>query len=124
MTFVITAPCVDIKDGDCVNVCPVDCIYEGGHMFYIHPTECIACALCESICPVDAIHHADDVPPQWRDFIAVNADYFGAAVTGLGSPNGAKAVGPVDSDPAVVRDHPAQRLNTAGDGAEPAAESG
>jgi len=119
MTFVITAPCIDIKDGDCVNACPVDCIYEGGRMFYIHPTECIACALCETICPVDAIHHADEVPAEWQAFVAVNAEFFDT--TGLNSPGGAKAIGPVDGDHGVVREHPAQRLNTDGDGAEPAA---
>ena len=35
MTFVIAAPCIDVKDGACTDVCPVDCIYEGGRMFYI-----------------------------------------------------------------------------------------
>ena len=41
MAYVITEPCIDIKDGDCTVACPVDCIYEGGRMFYIQPEECI-----------------------------------------------------------------------------------
>jgi ferredoxin len=64
VTFVIMSPCVGIKDGTCVDVCPVDCIHEGETMFYIDPVECIACALCETICPVDAIRHIDEVPEE------------------------------------------------------------
>src|SRR5687768_5162494 len=56
MAYIITEPCIDIKDGDCTAACPVDCIYEGGRMFYIQPDECINCGLCLSICPVDAIY--------------------------------------------------------------------
>jgi hypothetical protein len=41
MAYVITAPCIDVKDGSCTAACPVDCIYEGARMFYIHPDECI-----------------------------------------------------------------------------------
>jgi ferredoxin len=26
---------------DCVDVCPVDCFYEGENMLVIHPDECI-----------------------------------------------------------------------------------
>ena len=76
MTFVIMSPCVDIKDGRCVDVCPVDCIYEGSTMFYIHPEECIACALCETVCPVDAIRHIDDVPDQEKTYVEKNAAFF------------------------------------------------
>ena len=55
MTYVIAEPCIDVKDGACVNVCPVDCIYEGGRMFYIQPDECVNCGICVSVCPVEAI---------------------------------------------------------------------
>jgi NAD-dependent dihydropyrimidine dehydrogenase PreA subunit len=27
MTYVITEPCIGVKDRACVDVCPVDCIY-------------------------------------------------------------------------------------------------
>ena len=59
MTYVIAEACIDIKDGVCTEVCPVDCIYEGGRMFYIQPDECINCAVCVSVCPVDAIWYED-----------------------------------------------------------------
>lgn len=76
MTFVIMSPCVGIKDGRCVDVCPVDCIHEGEKMFYIDPEECIACALCETICPVDAIRHIDEVPEEEQSYIKINEDFF------------------------------------------------
>ena len=76
MTYVITQPCIGLKDASCVEVCPVDCIYEGEDMYYIHPDECIECAACEPECPVEAIFAEEDVPPEWRHFIQVNADFF------------------------------------------------
>jgi ferredoxin len=76
MTYVICEPCVGVKDRACVAVCPVDCIYEGDEMLYIHPEECIDCALCEPECPVGAIFAEADVPDPWRAYIEVNRDYF------------------------------------------------
>lgn len=70
--LVITSPCIDIKDGICTTCCPVDCIYEGERMFYIHPGECIECGLCESICPVDAIRYDDELPAAEADFLRLN----------------------------------------------------
>ncbi|MEX2598614.1 MAG: ferredoxin family protein, partial [Dehalococcoidia bacterium] len=55
MAYVITEPCIDVKDASCVDVCPVDCIYEGDKQYFIHPDECIDCAACEPTCPVAAI---------------------------------------------------------------------
>jgi len=40
---------------DCVEVCPVDCFYEGENFLVINPDECIDCGVCEPECPVDAI---------------------------------------------------------------------
>jgi len=40
---------------DCVEVCPVDCFYEGENMLVINPDECIDCGVCVPECPVDAI---------------------------------------------------------------------
>jgi ferredoxin len=88
MAYVITEPCIDVKDGDCTAACPVDCIYEGGRTFYIHPDECINCGLCLSICPVDAIVWDQEIPDSQRHFIAVNKEFFGSDVTGMGSPGG------------------------------------
>ena len=62
MTYVITQPCVDLKDKACIDECPVDCIYEGTRMLYIHPDECVDCGACEPVCPVEAIYYEDDVP--------------------------------------------------------------
>jgi ferredoxin len=77
MTLVITSACIDVKDGICTTSCPVDCIYEGERMYYIHPTECIECGMCESICPVDAIRYADEVVEENEmPFIALNDTAF------------------------------------------------
>ena len=46
MTYIIAQPCVDLKDASCVEVCPVDCIYEDDDQYYIHPDECIDCGAC------------------------------------------------------------------------------
>ncbi len=77
---------IDIKDGDCAKVCPVDRIYEGGRMFYIPPTECIECGICESICPADAIRYDDEVSPEEEIYVRINREYFEESVTGLGDP--------------------------------------
>ena len=55
MTYVVTEKCIRCKYLDCVEVCPVDCFYEGENMLVIHPDECIDCGVCEPECPVDAI---------------------------------------------------------------------
>ncbi|ESR27416.1 ferredoxin FdxA [Lutibaculum baratangense] len=55
MTFVVTDNCIRCKYTDCVEVCPVDCFYEGENMLVIHPDECIDCGVCEPECPADAI---------------------------------------------------------------------
>ena len=78
MTYIITQPCVGLKDAACVDVCPVDCIYtrEQDDQFYINPDECIDCAACEPVCPVTAIFSEDAVPADQQEFIAINYDYF------------------------------------------------
>ena len=76
MPYVIAEPCIGVKDRACVEVCPVDCIYEDDLMLYIHPDECIDCGACEPECPVTAIFPEEDVPPQWKDYIAKNRDVF------------------------------------------------
>ena len=88
MTYVITEACIDVKDGTCVDVCPVDCIYEGGRMYYIQPDECVNCAICVSVCPVDAIYADDRIPEKFRDYIRANREFFGETVTGWGMPGG------------------------------------
>ena len=109
MTYVITRTCIDVKDGACVEVCPVDCIYEGGRMFYIHPHECIACGICETFCPVEAIYRDDEVPAEQRDFIRANAEYFDDSVSGLGAPGGAAEAGARNVDHPQVAAEPCRR---------------
>ena len=98
MAYLHAEPCMDVKATSCVEECPVDCIYAGDRMLYIHPSECIDCAACEPACPVEAIFYADDVPPEWSEFTSINAEYFNDQVTGLGSPGGASSVGATSVD--------------------------
>ena len=102
MPSIIAEPCIGVKDKACVEVCPVDCIYEGDQMLFIHPEECIDCGACEPVCPVKAIFAEDDVPAEWKQFTPVNAEFFDASVSGIGSPGGAAQVGAVTADHPVV----------------------
>jgi ferredoxin len=73
MTFVVTERCIKCKYTDCVEVCPVDCFYEGENMLVIHPDECIDCGVCEPECPVSAIKRDTELDlGQWLD---INAAY-------------------------------------------------
>ena len=74
MAHIVAEPCFDCKYTDCVVVCPVDCFYEGAQMLYIHPEECIDCEACVPECPVEAIFHEDNLPDDWKDFTALNAE--------------------------------------------------
>jgi ferredoxin len=76
MTYVIVEACIGVKDRACVDVCPVDCIYEGEDQLYIHPDECIDCGACEPECPVTAIFPEEDVPPQQVSYIEKNKEVF------------------------------------------------
>jgi len=73
MPFIIAEPCIGVKDKSCVEVCPVNCIYEGEDQFYIHPDECIDCQACEAACPVQAIFPNEEVPEEWKEWIEINA---------------------------------------------------
>ena len=92
MTYVIALPCVDLKDRACIDECPVDCIYEGERMLYIHPDECVDCGACEPVCPVEAIYYE------------VNVDFF----DDVGSPGGAAKVGVIPKDHPLVAALPPQ----------------
>jgi ferredoxin len=76
MPYVITEACVGTKDRACVDVCPVDCIYEGEQQLYIHPDECIDCGACEPECPVTAIFPEEDVPGNMKHYVQINRDVF------------------------------------------------
>src|SRR3569832_344311 len=76
MPYVITEACINTKDKACVDVCPVDCIYEGEQQLYINPDECIDCGACEPECPVTAIFPEEDVPGQLKQYIEKNKTVF------------------------------------------------
>ena len=77
MPHIIVEPCIGTKDASCVDVCPVECIYEADDQFYIHPEECIDCGACIPACPVSAIYTEEDVPTEWESFIAKNYELSG-----------------------------------------------
>ena len=108
MTYVIASACIDVKDGACQDVCPVDRIYEGGRMMYIQPEECINCGVCLSVCPVQAIYDEDDLPANEAGFRKVNAEFFGDGVTGWGAPGGTGPNYVTDSDHPEVASLPKQ----------------
>ena len=72
MTYVVTESCIKCKYTDCVEVCPVDCFYEGPEFLVIDPEECIDCGLCEPECPIEAIKADDELPPDQIEFIEIN----------------------------------------------------
>ena len=76
MTYVITEACIGVKDRACVDVCPMDCIYEGEDQLYIHPDEFIDCGACEPECTVTAIFPEEDVPPALIYFVEKNREAF------------------------------------------------
>lgn len=107
--YVITSPCIGTTDRACVDVCPVQCIYEldgdrlvsraeqdgevvnehpphpdlqflhGAEMLYINPDECTSCDACRPECPVDAIFAGDDVPAPEQEFVDLNRFIFADA---------------------------------------------
>ena len=73
MTYLVNEKCIKCKLTDCVEVCPVDCFYEGENMLVINPEECIDCGVCEPECPVDAIiSDTEDENGQW---LKINQQY-------------------------------------------------
>ncbi|UFT99104.1 4Fe-4S binding protein [Radiobacillus kanasensis] len=76
MAFVITSPCKDEKAGECMTVCPVDCIAEGPDQFYIDPDICIDCGACKAVCPVDAIEEEYDLSPDQEVYLEKAEAFF------------------------------------------------
>ena len=74
MTYIVNDKCIGCKYTDCVEVCPVDCFYEGENALVIHPDECIDCGACIPECPVDAIFADTDVPEEEEHWIERNAE--------------------------------------------------
>ena len=73
MTYVVTEACIKCKLQDCIEVCPVDCFYEGENTLVIHPDECIDCGVCEPECPIEAI--IPDTDPEAAQWLEMNRKY-------------------------------------------------
>ena len=73
MSYVVTEACIKCKYMDCVDVCPVDCFYEGENMLVINPNECIDCGVCEPECPAEAI--LPDTEPGLEKWLELNTKY-------------------------------------------------
>lgn len=73
MTYVVTDSCIRCKYQDCVEVCPVDCFYEGENMLVINPDECIDCGVCEPECPIEAIK--PDTVEGMEKWVEINRTY-------------------------------------------------
>ncbi|MEO5374148.1 MAG: ferredoxin family protein [Alphaproteobacteria bacterium] len=73
MAYVVTDNCVNCKFTDCVEVCPVDCFYEGENFLVINPDECIDCGVCQPECPAEAIFpDSEDIGQEWLE---INREY-------------------------------------------------
>lgn len=103
MPYVIGVACVDEVAGDCVDACPVDCIYEGDRKRYINPDECIECGACMPVCPVKAISALPADDPEWAED---NRRFFYEPLPGrsepIGSPGGAEDFGSTGVDTELV----------------------
>ncbi|MBL4613749.1 MAG: ferredoxin family protein [Magnetovibrio sp.] len=95
MTYVVVENCIKCKFQDCVEVCPVDCFYEGENFLVINPDECIDCGVCEPECPAEAI--LPDTEPNLEKWVEINTKYaaiwpnitrMGTALPGADDENG------------------------------------
>jgi ferredoxin len=73
VTYVVTEACIKCKYTDCVEVCPVDCFYEGENMLVIDPEACIDCGVCVPECPIDAI--VPDTNGGLEQWVELNREY-------------------------------------------------
>jgi len=81
MAYLITRLCIDCVDKGCVEVCPVECIYEAKNrvadnlpnMLFIHPAECISCGACEPECPWQAIFEDRELASEYAGDVELNA---------------------------------------------------
>ena len=106
MAYAIGAACIDTKDRTCVEVCPVECIYEGGRKLYINPVECIDCGVCVATCPVEAIRPVGMFEGGDIAYANDNANFFSDVLPGhetpLGNPGGVSRTGTIGVDTALV----------------------
>jgi ferredoxin len=84
MAYVICEPCIGVKATACLGVCPVAAIHPTENdpdfaltdQLYIDPYSCINCGQCRTVCDIGAIYPDDSVPPEWTQYIQINADHF------------------------------------------------
>jgi len=77
MAYVVTENCIKCKFQDCVEVCPVDCFYEGENFLVISPDECIDCGVCEPECPAEAIiADTEDGAEEWLEINRTYAEQW------------------------------------------------
>ena len=82
MAFVIVEGCT--KDEKCIEVCPVDCIhprkdepkFEEITQLFIDPVNCIDCGACVPVCPTSSIYAEGDLPENFGEYTAKNAEYY------------------------------------------------
>lgn len=90
MPYVIAEPCIGVKDGACINICPVDVIhprpdepgFQEASQLHIDPVECIGCGACAAVCPVSAIFASEDLPEKWSHFVQINTSWYAARAGG------------------------------------------
>jgi NAD-dependent dihydropyrimidine dehydrogenase PreA subunit len=105
VAYVVTEACIDVQDRACMEECPVDCIYPGDRMMYIHPDECVDCGKCMPACPSEAIHSEYKIPTGQEAFVEANALF----VHSHGLMGGGEDVDPVGEDhPLVAERRPLQ----------------
>jgi ferredoxin len=75
MAYIVTENCIKCKYTDCVEVCPVDCFYEGENMLVINPDECIDCGVCEPECPAEAIKQVENGSQDDLNWLEINKEY-------------------------------------------------
>ena len=75
MSFIIGKSCIGVKDGACIQACPVDCIHTGEQQMYIDPEECIDCGACVPECPVEAIFEDEQEAIDAGELDSVEANY-------------------------------------------------
>ena len=106
MPYVVTKACIDEMDRSCVEVCPVDCIYEGLRKSYINARECIDCGACQSVCPAEAIYQDRELPDELHVYVEDSERFFIEPLAGrseaLGTPGGAQLVGALGVDTELV----------------------
>ncbi len=91
MPFVVTGKCINCRYTDCVEVCPVNCFYQGENMLVINPDECIDCGVCEPECPIEAIKSDEELAPNELAWAVLNRKYSASW------PNIQASIGPMEN---------------------------